>query len=84
MEVSYRSTSVASGGRGPTSDMEPPSTLNSCGSSSRENRRSQRPIGVTRGSWRILNSTPSCSLSAITSDSRVSAPSTMLRNLRIV
>ena len=43
--------------------MSPISTLSSWGSSSSDQRRSQRADGVTRGSRRILNSTPSLSLS---------------------
>ena len=35
-------------GRGPTSAMSPPSTLSSCGSSSRLVRRNHAPIAVTR------------------------------------
>ena len=44
------STKNGRSGRGPTIDMSPRSTFQNCGSSSRSNRRSQRPIGVARGS----------------------------------
>src|SRR5438445_7702961 len=40
----------------PTSDISPRSTFQSCGSSSRLQRRSQCPTRETRGSARILNS----------------------------
>src|SRR5690349_3085973 len=46
----YWSTSYWSGGRGPTSDIVPHSTFQSCGSSSRLVFRRKRPIGVIRGS----------------------------------
>ena len=38
-------------GRGPTRLISPRTTFQSCGSSSRLDRRSQRPMRVTRGSW---------------------------------
>jgi len=41
-------------GRGPTSDMSPLSTLNSCGSSSMLDARRRRPIRVKRSSRRLL------------------------------
>ena len=55
------STSVGSAGRGPTTLISPRSTFQNCGSSSSESLRRYRPIGVTRGSLRILNSAPSLS-----------------------
>ena len=61
------SKSRCGSGRGPTSDIWPSSTLNSCGSSSSEKRRSMRPTLVMRGSSRILNSGPDASLSDSTS-----------------
>jgi hypothetical protein len=45
-----RSSWSARAGRGPTSDISPFSTLNSCGSSSRLVRRMKRPTRVTRSS----------------------------------
>src|SRR5512140_1559330 len=47
-------TSDGNGGRGPTSDISPLSTLNSWGSSSIEYFRRNLPIRVTRGSSLIL------------------------------
>src|SRR5712691_7097947 len=52
----YSSTSYGSGGRGPTSDISPRRTFQSCGSSSRLVLRRKCPIGVTRGSFAILKS----------------------------
>ena len=57
-----RWTSRHGSGRGPTSDMSPRSTFQSCGSSSIDDLRSSRPSGVIRGSFRILNTGPLASL----------------------
>jgi hypothetical protein len=46
--------SLATMGRGPTSDMSPSTTLASCGSSSSPQRRRTRPTRVTRGSLGTL------------------------------
>jgi len=81
---SYRATSEGSGGRGPTSDIRPLSTLNNCGSSSIEYRRRTRPTRVIRGSSRILNRTPRpWSLRSTSSVNRDSASVTMDRNFHI-
>src|SRR5208283_1214701 len=53
--VAYASTSYGTGGRGPTSDISPCRTLNSCGSSSRLERRRNFPTAVIRGSLVSLN-----------------------------
>ncbi len=50
---------LATCGRGPTIDISPLSTLNSCGSSSIEVRRSSAPTGVIRGSFRVAPTEPS-------------------------
>ena len=45
-----RATKKGRSGRGPTSDMSPRKTLNSCGNSSSESRRIQRPMVPRRAS----------------------------------
>src|ERR1035437_6705898 len=54
----YRSTSLGTAGRGPTSDMSPHSTFHNCGRSSMENFRRWRPMEVRRGSSGILKTVP--------------------------
>jgi hypothetical protein len=68
-------------GRGPTSDMSPRSTFQSCGNSSRFVFRSSRPTGVIRGSRAILNAGPSCSFSALSSRCLASASAHIVRSL---
>ena len=70
-------------GRGPTSDMSPRSTLSSWGSSSIDSLRIHLPTRVMRGSSCILNSSPSDSLLSARSSTRVSASSTIERNLKM-
>src|SRR5687767_8303423 len=73
------------GGRGPTSDMSPRKTFQNCGSSSNENRRIHLPITVIRGSFLILNVTPSsCLFLASRSTSRASASTRIERNFSIM
>ena len=64
-------TNSGRSGRGPTIDMSPRSTFQSCGSSSTFDRRSSLPSGVRRGSCSLANTGP---VSA-------SAPSYIERNL---
>src|ERR1700739_1163453 len=52
MRCSYSRSCESACGRGPTSDMSPVSTLNSCGISSMFQRRSQRPMRGRRGPLR--------------------------------
>ena len=79
-----RSLSRSCRGRGPTKLISPLRTLTNWGSSSRLERRRNRPRRVTRGSWRILNKTPPAdSLDDSRSASRRSAPPTMVRNFNI-
>ena len=63
--LSNWATSAGSAGRGPTMLIWPRSTLNSCGSSSSDVARMNRPMRVTRGSRSSLNSGPTRSLSAL-------------------
>src|SRR4051812_8875365 len=74
-------SSVTGSGRGPTRDISPRRTLTSCGSSSIDQRRSIRPMRVTLGSWRSLNSKPSASLAPA---GNLSAPCSMVRNFTIL
>ncbi|MNW14544.1 hypothetical protein D3C71_2127960 [compost metagenome] len=63
--------------------MSPRTTFNRLGNSSRLLRRSQRPIGVTRGSLSILKSMASapCLFRWRTESFKASALATMVRNL---
>ena len=78
----WKASSATASGRGPTSDMEPPRTLNSCGNSSMDERRRNRPTGVIRGSSRILNNKPSASLLVASEASRSSASLYIERNFQ--
>ena len=81
MSKPYFSASAGSAGRGPTSDISPRATLISCGSSSSDQRRSQPPTRVMRGSRRILNSIPPAdSFSSARRALCASASTTMVRN----
>ena len=69
----YLAASEGSGGPGPTRDISPRITLNSCGSSSSDQRRSHEPVDAIRGSRRTLNNRPSPSSRARISFLRSSA-----------
>ena len=73
-------TSQPSGGRGPTRLICPRGTFHSCGSSSSEVRRRNRPTRVTRGSRSILKACPRIALNDRRSSSRCSASEHMVRN----
>ncbi len=75
--------SLTGNGRGPTRLMSPTSTFQSCGSSSMRYLRSQRPMGVMRASFLILNARPSRSLRAVSSSRILIASFTIDRNLSI-
>ena len=62
--------------------MSPVSTLKSCGNSSIDQRRRNRPIGVTRGSSRILKIAPAFSLLDSSVSWRSSASAYIVRNLK--
>src|SRR5258705_106645 len=76
--------SLSGNGRGPTIDISPLSTFQSCGNSSTLQRRTHRPTRETRGSFGILKSRGSpvwfkCARDGLSA----SAPSTIVRNLSI-
>src|SRR3954469_10372767 len=68
-------------GRGPTNDISPLSTFQSCGNSSTLVRRRILPTQVTRGSSRILKAGPSCSFCSSSSRFFFSASTHIDQNL---
>jgi len=66
--------SAIGSGRGPTNDISPFILLISCGSSSSPEWASSLPIFVNRGSFLILNTGPSASLSFLYFTWSISAP----------
>ena len=81
---SKRLVSSTGSGLGPTRLIAPLRTLNNWGSSSRLNRRRNRPIGVMRGSLATLNTGPLISFMAANSCLRCSALVPIERNLYMV